>query len=186
MAREPVRLGRTVLLAAVLTTAGALTLRAADGIARSAVEPDGGKPYGSVAEVERALRTRLTLPAYFPAEILWPPERIAATGRGAGAVVLTFAGKQPGAKMLLGQTVEGPGPLPPALWPPAIVMETASIDDCGGVQRGTIGRIHAPDGTLWHEVTCPLHGRRVVLRSNGSTEELLKMADSLKREGPQP
>lgn len=186
MERERVRLDHMLVLLAVLTAAGALTLRAVDGIARSAAEPDGGRSYGSVAEVERALRTRLSLPGYFPAAFRWPPQRIAATTRGAGAVVLSFAGKQPGIEMLLGQTVEGEGAFPPALWPAAVVLETAPIEDCGGARRGTIGRIHAKDGSLWHEVSCPVHGRRVALRSNGSTEELLKMADSLEREGPHP
>lgn len=139
-----------------------------------------------MAEVERALRTRLTLPAYFPASLRWPPARIAATARGSGAVVLAFTGEQQGEQLLLGQTVSGGGALPPAMWSPAVVLETTPIDECGGAQQGTIGRIHAPDGSLWHEVTCPVGGRRVALRSNGSTLELLKMADSLKREGPPP
>lgn len=185
MDRDPVLLVRSIALLAVVMAASAGMLRAVDAVARSATEPEGGHSYGSVAEAERGLRTRLSLPAYFPARLRWPPTRVLGTGRGQGAVVLSFAAQDGGEELLVGQTLAGNGPLPEGLWPPAVVLETSPVDACGdGAWGGTLARIHAGDGSPWHEVSCTQAGRSVVLRSRGSTRELLRMAESLRREGP--
>ncbi len=185
MAREPVLLARSIALLAVVVAASAGMLRAVDAIARSAAEPEGGRSFGSVADAERGLRTRLSLPAYFPARLRWPPTRVLGTGRGKGAVLLAFAAQSGNEELFIGQTLAGEGPIPEALWPAAVVLESSPVDACGEASRdGMLLQIHGEDGSLWHEVTCVQAGRRVALRSRGLTRELLRMAQSLRREGP--
>jgi hypothetical protein len=185
MGREGVRLLRRVLALAAVLGATAGTLWAVDEVARAAGEPAAGRAFASVAEAERRLRARLSLPAYFPARLRWPPARVVGTARGGGAVVLAVEAQGGGEELLIGQTLEGVGALPGALWPEGVSLETSPTFACGEQARaGTAGRVHAADGSVWREVSCEVHGRRVVLRSRGPAAELMQMAASLRREGP--
>jgi hypothetical protein len=164
----------------VVTLAAAALLSALDSLpSLIAGEPRGLGRASTVEEVERALRTRLVLPSYFPSTLAWPPRRIRYRVGRPGAVALTIDDRDGKPRLLLAETT-GPGPIPPQLVPPSEALSRSPV--AVGPLRGILSRV-VDDGNMAFEVTFELDGRRVLLRSRGSLDELLRMAKST-REAP--
>jgi hypothetical protein len=181
--RAPGRLAeaaRTVWgLLVVLAAAGAL-LAALDAIPTLV----GGQPREvrrarAVDDVERRLRARLVLPAYFPARLAWPPQQIRYVVSAPGAVALTVAVRGEGAGLLLAQTIR-PGRIPPQLLPEAQEFDRSPVPV--GPAMGVLSRV-IEDGEMRWQLAWQQGGRSLLLRSAGSVDELLRMARSA-REAP--
>jgi len=173
-------LARTVWgLVVVLAVAGAL-LSALDTVpALVGGEPREVRRARTVDDVERRLRTRLVLPAYFPARLAWPPERIRYVASAPGAVALTVAARGQGAGLLLAQTVR-PGPIPGRLVPQVQELDRSPVPV--GPAAGVLSRV-IEDGEMRWQLAWQQGGRSLLLRSEGSVDELLRMARSA-REAP--
>jgi hypothetical protein len=116
-----------VSLLLVLALAAAL-LRGLDVLPQELGEPAGGRPFGSIAEVERRLGERLARPAYFPESLAWPPARLRVGGQRPATVVMGFTARSGGAeRLLLGQTIGGAAEMPARLWSPGWVLEAAEV-----------------------------------------------------------
>jgi hypothetical protein len=133
----------------------------------------------TVDEVERRLRTRLVLPAYFPARLAWPPQRIRYLAGPPGAVELWVDARGGGPALLLAQTL-GRGPLPERLVPPAQELDRSPV--AVGQAQGRLSRV-VEDGEVRWQLAWEQGGRSLLLRSRGTVEELLRMARSA-RETP--
>ncbi|WP_176066611.1 hypothetical protein [Anaeromyxobacter diazotrophicus] len=133
----------------------------------------------TVDEVQRRLRTRLVLPAYFPARLAWPPQRIRYLAGPPGAVGLWVDARGGAPALLLAQTL-GRGELPERLVPPAQELDRSPIQV--GAAQGRLARV-VEDGEVRWQLTWEQGGRSLLLRSRGSVEELVRMARSA-RETP--
>ena len=142
-------------------------------------EPREVRRARTVDEVERRLRARLMLPAYFPARLAWPPVRIRYVVSAPGAVALTVAARGEGAGLLLVQTVR-PGPIPRQLLPEAQELDRSPL--AGGPAAGVLSRV-VEDGEMRWQLAWQQDGRSLLLRSKGTIDELLRMARSA-REAP--
>ncbi|BDG07388.1 hypothetical protein [Anaeromyxobacter paludicola] len=137
-------------------------------------------PVPTVQEAERRLRSRLVLPAYFPDTLRWPPALIRVQS-SPPAVAMEIQARDGEPRMLLAQSVGADEAPPSQLVPPspAIGVSTVAV----GKLPGKLGRVVGPDGRIWYELSWVTAGHRMVYRSAGSLEELLKMARSA-REAP--
>jgi hypothetical protein len=133
----------------------------------------------TVDEVERRLRTRLVLPAYFPARLAWPPQRIRYVVGPPGAVSLWVDARGGGAALLISQTL-GRGPLPDRIVPPAEELDRSPV--AVGTAQARLSRV-VEDGEVRWQLSWEQGGRSLLLRSRGSVDELLRMARS-SRETP--
>lgn len=171
-------LGAVVSVFLVVATAAVL-LVAVDSIPGLVTgEPRHVRRARTVDEVERRLRTRLLVPYYFPSTLAWPPERIRFTVDPPGAA-LSVAGRDGSPQVFLAEAL-GPGPIPARLVPEAQVLHSSPVT-VGG-DRGVLSRV-VVDGVVGWEVRWEQGGRRLLVRSRGTVEELLRMARSV-REGP--
>jgi hypothetical protein len=166
--------------AVLVVAAGALALLALlDGVpAWVTGEPREVRRARSVDEAERALRARLLVPAYFPASLSWPPERVRFTRGPPGAAALTVNARGGSPRVFLAETI-APGPIPGGLVPDVEVLDRSPV--AIGATRGTLSRIIEDGGTAW-ELAWEQNGRSLLLRSRGSVEELLRMARSTREE----
>jgi len=166
-------------LLAVLAGAVAI-LWAVDEAALYAAGPSE-RTFATVAELERAARARLALPTYFPATLRWPPSLIRLAGHRPAVAVLGFSPREGGPERLfVSQAVSGDGPLPPE--PGAgVVLESRELSVAGA--PALLERLKGEDGALWHRLSWSWNGRAYAMRSRGSLEELLRMAETVRREG---
>lgn len=164
----------------VVMAAAAALLAALDGVPSwLAGEARDVRRARTVDEVQRRLRARLVLPAYFPARLAWPPERIRYVAARPGAVALWVDARQGGPALLMAQTL-GRGELPDRLVPPAQPLDASPV--VVGAAQGRLSRV-VEDGEVCLQVTWQQDGRSLLLRSRGTVEELLRMARSA-RETP--
>jgi hypothetical protein len=164
----------------VVFAAAAALLAALDAVpAMVGGQPREVRRARTVDDVERRLRARLVLPAYFPARLAWPPERIRYVLSPPGAVALTVAARGQGAGLLLAQTIL-PGPIPGRLLPEAQELDRSPVPV--GPAAGVLSRV-IEDGEMRWQLTWQQGGRSLLLRSEGSVDELLRMARSA-REAP--
>ena len=184
MARDLARLlGSLAILALVLlTTAG--FLKGLDGVSRTVAGVPADRSFSSVAEAERALGVRLALPSYFPETLRWPPASIRTSGRRRNvAVIVGFTAREGGPeRLILTQTIASPGPLPSHLPPQGLVQDSQPVRI--GAASGTLVRLHGVDGAIWYKLEWESRGRSLQLSSRGSLEQLFKLAESVRREGP--
>ena len=181
--RAPGRLAEAVRTAwglAVVFAAAFALLAALDAVPSwVGGEPREVRRARTVDEVERRLGARLVLPAYFPARLAWPPIQVRYVGGPPGAVALTVAARGEGAGLLLVQTVR-PGAIPRQLLPEAQELDRSPL--AGGPAGGILSRV-VQDGEMRWQLAWQQDGRDLLLRSNGSVDELLRMARSA-RESP--
>ncbi len=163
-----------------LVLAGAaLVLWAVDCGALLAVGPRE-RTFRSVNELERAVRTRLALPAYFPATLRWPPSQIRLSGRAPVVALLGFSGQEGGPERLyISQIVAGGGELPEDGLG-GVVLESRDLE-VGG-EPALLERVKGVDGALWYRLTWSWRGRPCAMRSRGSLDELLRMAATIRRD----
>jgi hypothetical protein len=184
----PCQTGRSLAVEAVRTVLGLVAVLAASAAALSALDAAPAWMVGesravrrarTVEEVERRLRARLILPAFFPSTLAWPPEHIRFTLRAPGAATLSIQGRDGTPRLLLAQTV-GPGPIPDGLVTEVAVLDRSTV--AVGARRGTLSRIVDEGVTSW-ELAWEQDGRSLLLRSRGQVDELVRMARSA-REAP--
>jgi hypothetical protein len=172
--------GSVAILAAVLAgTAGGLALL--DGVpAWVNGESRDVRIARSLEEAERRVRARLVLPAYFPDTLAWPPERIRVLPGAPPAVALVFTARGGGEpRFVLSQSLGADEPSE-RLVPAATPLDESRI--AVGTAPGTLRRIIGPDGQPWRELRWTQDGRRLVARSKGSLEELIRMARSAREQ----
>lgn len=155
----------------IVLAAATLSLRGLDVLPQILGEPAGGRPFDGIAQVERRLGERVALPAYFPSTLPWPPSRIRVGGQRPAAVVISF-----GDVAVLGQTIGGAQPIPARLWPSGVVLESTET------AHGTLGRVLAEDGRIFRELRWQRWDRQFALRFPGSTDELFRIAGSMRRQ----
>ncbi len=172
-----------VLLAWLAVVAGTLLVLAAFDAAPAVLggEPRGVRAYSSIPEAERAVRSTLVLPAYFPAALAWPPASIRAYAGPPASVAVTFA-PVPGRSEHLGVIqVVGPDSVVPAALQPAsgALLQQAEVTVDG--RPGRLRRIALDGGGIMHELSWTSGSSRVTYEWNGRIEDLLLMADSAER-----
>jgi hypothetical protein len=173
-----------VLVVAVALTAGGL--RFVDTLpAWWSGEPRSVRTYGSVDALEREVRTRLLLPAFFPETLRWPPARIERSAGPGKPTLLAFRDRNTGQeRLILCQTLDGDAPIPPRLLPPGDPVERRAVEVAGSPATLTVVRDR--DGNTWADLTWVQQSRRILLRARpGTTEiELMRLARSLHRGRP--
>ena len=173
------------VVATVVVVVG--TLAAMLGVADAVPRWLGGVPagivrVGSVADAQKHVRAKLLLPPYFPDTLAWPPARVEVLLGPPPAVVLGFTGRDgAGERLVIVQTLAG-GPPPAELWPAMTRLTSSLVTLSGG--DAELWRVLGADGAFWQELEITVGGRRVGLRSQGSIEDLVRMARSLEHERP--
>ncbi|HZZ83271.1 MAG TPA: hypothetical protein VFE30_01945 [Anaeromyxobacteraceae bacterium] len=179
--RKGPELARAALVLGLVTLAAVVTLAALDALpALLRGEDRRVRAVANVQEAERRLRTRLMLPGYFPDTLRWPPSAIRLQVTPP-AVTLEIQSRDGTPHMLLAQRVGSDEQLPAQLLPAATTLSSSTV--AVGKLPGKLGRVIGPDGRIWHELTWSAGGHRLLYRSTGSVEELVKMARSA-REAP--
>lgn len=171
------------ILATTLALSAAL-LRFTDSVpAWLRGEPRGVREYGSLDALERDIRTRLLLPAFFPDTLEWPPERVALSAGDGTPALVAFRDRQRSATgLVIAQAVGGDHPIPGRLLPPVEVLETTDVRVHDASAR--LSRVRDRRGTPWSELTWVTQGRRVVMRFSGPDAQLIRLARSLHRGRP--
>jgi hypothetical protein len=145
-------------------------------------EPRSVRTYGTVGDLEREIRTRLLLPAFFPSTLEWPPSRILrAAGEGTPTLV-AFRDRTTGLeRVLLCQTIDGQAPIPARLLEPGTVLEESATDVSGA--RAVRRVVRVGGGGPWTELSWAQESRHIVLRVGPGTSEteLMRLARSLRR-----
>jgi hypothetical protein len=171
---------RAVAALAAVMAAAAVALAALDAIpAWLGGDARDVRRARTVDEVERRLRTRLVLPAYFPARLAWPPQRIRFVVGPPGAVGLWVDARAGGPSLLLAQTLAR-GALPDRIVPEAQELDRSPV--AVGAAQGRLSRV-VEDGEVRWQLAWEQGGRSLLMRSRGSVDELLRMARSA-RETP--
>lgn len=178
--REAVRevAGIVMALSMVLGVTAGL-LRVADsvpGLIRG--EPKGATRLLSIDAAERRLGERLWLPAYFPDTLSWPPAAIVVRRGPPPSVAVTFVDRGGEPALVLGQSLGTTAPVPEELQARDPVLHRVTVPLHDG--RATLLRLAGRDGRIWHDLAWEMEGRRIVLRSRGSVDELLRMARSVR------
>ena len=182
----PAPFGRflVVLLVAVGFTAGGLRL--VDSLPSWwSGEPRSVRAYDTVDELERDVRTRLLLPAFFPETLRWPPSRVLRSAGAGKPTLLAFRDRDSGReRVLLCQTLDGDAPFPRRLLAPGTVLEQHELEVSGS--RATMSLVRDERGETWTDLTWVQQSRRILFRAGpGTTEkELIRLARSLHRGRP--
>jgi len=146
-------------------------------------EPRGLRRYDRLEDLERAVRTRLLLPAYFPEGLEYPPVRILLAPGGAQPSAVAFRDRMRGTeRLVVCQNARGDAPLPDRLLPPGLVLQRVATDVNGA--QAVLTRMRAPDTREWTDLVWVQQGRRVALRLHGDDAELMRFARSLTRVRP--
>jgi hypothetical protein len=159
-------------------------LKAADRVpALVAGTPHGARVYSTVPEAERALGTRLWVPASCPASVEWPPARVDAWPGPPTSVAIRARGRSDaGERLVLVQSIGAPAPPPAALLEP--LQELMTVEVRVGSHPATLTRGLAPSGHVVHDLWWDEGSRRVTVRYSGPVEELLLIAAGLQRTHP--
>ncbi len=176
-------LARALVTLALVMTAATASLEGLGALPRLLTEPAEGRLYSSVADLERRLRQRLLLPAYFPQSLAWPPKVVRATGGRPAVVVLEFQSRESaGPALYLAQTIGGAAEIPEHMLPQATKVEEGPLKV--GKLEGRLTLLRGGDGEVWHQLTWEQNGSRLALRGSGGLGQLLRMAGSVRKEGP--
>lgn len=170
-------------LALVLAAAG-LALGALDALPRVlSGERRGVVRYQSIAGAERALGTRLFLPAFFPDTLQWPPASIRVYVGPPAASALAFAGRDGSPDRLVVYQALGPrATVPMALMPAGRVLQTVPIPMAEG--EATLFRLQLADGAVGNDLIWYRPDVTLAFRYAGPANELLTIAHSVRRRHP--
>ena len=162
----------------------AVALRVADTVpAWLRGEPRGVREYGSLEALERDLRTRLLLPAFFPDTLEWPPERVALSAGDGRPTLVTFHDRERGSTgLVIAQAIAGDYPIPARLLPPADPLDASVVRIHDASAR--LSRVRDRGGQTWTELSWVAQQRRVVMRFSGPDAQLIRLARSLHRGRP--
>ncbi len=181
MAARATEVARALLTLLLVTGAAAGMLAGLDAVPGWIEgEPRGVRRARSIDDAERRLRARITLPAYFPDTLRWPPSSVRLIAGVPATVALTFEARGGGAALLFVQTLGGEGPVPPRLLPEAAVLQRGRLSL--GDHEATLSRVIGDDGEVWNELDWTQSGARFAMRGKGSLEDLVRMARSVHRE----
>ena len=139
------------------------------------------RSYGSVEEAERSLGLRIFLPAYFPDYLIWPPKEIKVARKPSLMITLIFISQEDRRPSLIIHEIissrdqskgAGVGLMEPE-------RDSEKIQVSVGGEKGTqeLGVLEA--GRRWTQLSWKHGDRKMVLRSNRSVEDLLKIARSI-------
>ena len=136
--------------------------------------------YPSVHDLERAQRTRLLLPFFFPDSVVWPPASVVLAPGAGRPVLLQFDWADGrGLALQVAQLLDGDGTIPGRLVPPSPVRRLPEGQAQG---EPTILQGVGVDGRAFLEFSDVVDGRRVVLRwFDADPSPLRRMAHSLRR-----
>lgn len=172
------------VLAVSLAFTGAL-LRVADHVPGWLMgEPRAVRSYDSVESLERDLRTRLLLPAFFPETLEWPPARVLLSAGDGQPTRVEFRDTRTGrVRVVICQTIRHDAPIPPRLLPEGELTGQRRVDLYGVpavlsvAQRGD---------QRWMDLSLVVQDRRVVVRAYPETDEaeLIRLARSIHRGRP--
>lgn len=174
---------RTLAIVPLTLLGAALFLRALDETAvRALGHPRGITRHQRLDAAEARLGGRLLLPAYFPDDLAWPPSQVLSAGTPA-AVCLGFRGRPDGRlRAWLCQAAPGRTTIPELLLAPAPAVGEQSLLVHG--QPARIRTLRGDSGEAWQDLAFVEDGRSVVLRFQGNTDRMLRLAESLRRGRP--
>jgi hypothetical protein len=133
----------------------------------------------TLEDAEQRLRARITLPAYFPDSLRWPPSSVRLVA-SPPSVALTFEARGGGVVLVFAQTLGGKGPPSPLLLAEAAVLQRGTV--ALGDREAALLRVIGEDGEVWNELDWTQGGSRFAMRGKGSLEELIRMARSARKE----
>ncbi len=139
------------------------------------------RSYSSIEEAEYSLGLRIFLPSYFPDYLIWPPEEIKVTRKPSLMIKLVFISQGDNRPSLIIHEIissadEGESTRVDVMEPKTHSGESeVSI----GASIGVLELGVVEGGRRWTELTWNLRDRKMVLRSNRSVEDLLKIARSI-------
>ncbi len=167
----------------LVTAASAGLLRVADAFPSWLEgEPARVRSFHDLAEAERSLGAPLLLPAYFPDSLRWPPDSIRVRGRSPATVALVFLRKDGGRPLLFVQTVGGDRPIAPSLLPTGTAIHAMPLTV--GSSPARLLRVVVGGGEAWSDLALESEKRQIVFRFDGRTEEVIRMAETLRRWRP--
>jgi len=173
-----------VLVVAIALTAGGLRL--IDTLpAWWSGEPRSVRAYDTVDELEREVRTRLLLPAFFPETLAWPPSRVERSAGPGKPTLLAFRDRPSGReRVFLCQTLEGDAPIPARLLAPGTIVEQRALEVSGS--PAALRVVRGERGETWTDLTWVQQSRRIHIRAGAGTTqtELMRLARSLHRGRP--
>jgi hypothetical protein len=182
----PASFGRFLFVLVVTLSVTAGGLRLADTLpAWWSGEPRSVRAYDTVDDLEREVRTRLLLPAFFPETLEWPPSRILRAAGPGMPTLVAFRDRPSGReRVILCQTLDGDAPIPARLLAPGTVLEERTVEVSGAPAALRVVR-GAGDET-WTELTWVQQSRRLLLRGGPGTTrtDLMRLARSLHRGRP--
>ena len=183
-ARRPADFGRSLAVLAAILVVAAGTLRGLDALPGFLTgHPRGVFAASSLEEAERVLGARIWLPAFFPDSLRWPPRSMIIYAGPPAAVAVTFpAAGAIGASLVVCQTVEDAEALPRQVLPSGLTLQTGRIRLRG--MDAWLAHVQLDDGRLVYDVAWHEAGRLVALRYEGSSDLLLKFANSLRTHRP--
>jgi hypothetical protein len=167
----------TVATWLVVVAAAAVSLRVADAVPRLALGvPRGVRVASTVAELERLTGRRMSVPAYFPDTIEWPPASMLADNAGSAAIWCRERPSGPVTLVVATAPVAG-GRVGAGVLPDSseLQREDASIGDRSAV----LSRVRDADGAIWQQAEWRGSRQIVLIRYRGTLEGLLKIAGSV-------
>jgi hypothetical protein len=139
------------------------------------------KSYRSVEEAEYSLRLRIFLPSYFPDYLIWPPKEIKVVRKPSVIITLVFISQGDGNPSLviheiISNTDESNGVRLDFMEPKT---HSGDIQISVGGAKGTLRLGVVEHGSRWTQLSWKQGDRTMVLRSNRSVEDLLKISRSI-------
>jgi hypothetical protein len=139
------------------------------------------KSYSTIEEAEYSLGSRILLPSYFPDYLIWPPKEIRVVRKPSLIITLVFISQGDGRPSLviheiISNTDESKGVGVDSMEPN---RDSEEIQVSVGGSKGTLELGVVEKGSGWTQLSWRQGDRKIVLRSNGSVEDLLKIARSI-------
>ena len=139
------------------------------------------KSYRSLEEAEYSLGLRIFLPSYFPDYLAWPPKEIKVARKPSLIITLVFISQGDGSPSLvirevISNTDQGNGVGVDFIEPKS---PSGEIQVSVGGEKGTLRFGVVEHGRRWTQLSWKQGDRTMVLRSNRSVEDLLKISRSI-------
>jgi hypothetical protein len=139
------------------------------------------KSYSSVEEAESSLGLKIFLPSYFPDYLVWPPKEIKVVRKPSLIITLVFITQGDGSPGLviheiISNTDESKRVGLDFMEPE---RHSGEIQVSVGGAKGTLKLGVVEHGSRWTQLSWKKVDRTMVLRSNRSVEDLLKIARSI-------
>ena len=141
------------------------------------LQPEGPRSFATVEEAERALGLRVTLPAYFPDYLVWPPARITGQHEPYPQLSISFLSREKGTEALwLVRAVPETREQLPHLIVPADIRETGPfvVGDLAGTRIVALG-----GGIIYYQFSWWQEDQYMVIATTYPEEELLSMVRSM-------